>query len=196
MCPKVFAKKTELTKAEKETRENMRTQWVLKQKFEHVLAALTYENQLVMRVCLATGLRLGDVLNMRTKQLEATSFTIKEQKTGKRRTIRLAELLKDELVGNAGKLYVFEHRLNNRRARTRQAVWKDVKRAAKLFRISENLAPHSARKVYAVDALRKYGDLRKVRQIMNHRDEAVTQLYCLADILTERELKRKRGGKK
>ena len=35
----------------------------------HILAALTYENRLAITVSLLTGLRIGDVLNIRSRDL-------------------------------------------------------------------------------------------------------------------------------
>jgi site-specific recombinase XerD len=89
----------------------------------------------------------------------------------------------------AGKIFVFEHRLDQHRSRTRQAVWKDLKRIARAFRLKPNLAPHSARKVWAVAQYRKNGSLARVQKLMNHSSASVTTLYALADQLT----KRKRG---
>lgn len=36
---------------------------------------------------------------------------------------------------------------------SRQSVWLDVKRAAKALLLPQNVAPHSARKVFAVDLM-------------------------------------------
>lgn len=61
------------------------------------------------------------------------------------------------------------------------AVWKDVKRAAKAFRLSANIAPHSARKNYAAGLLEEYGDIDRVRRALNHSNESVTLIYAIAD---------------
>lgn len=66
----------------------MKTDYLLHSEVEHVLAALTYDNRLVMRVMLHTGLRIGDVLALRTAQLKPR-FWVTEQKTGKRRLVGL-----------------------------------------------------------------------------------------------------------
>lgn len=50
-----------------------------------VLAALQPANRLVFEIMLATGLRVGDVLALRTAQVERQRFTVREQKTGKTR---------------------------------------------------------------------------------------------------------------
>ena len=44
----------------------MTTEYLLHREVEHVLAALTPVNRVIMRVCMHTGLRIGDVLALRT----------------------------------------------------------------------------------------------------------------------------------
>ena len=144
-----------------------------------MLDLLTYENRLVMRVLLHTGVRIGDALNLKPEQLKP-NFWITEQKTGKRRQIGLPEPLLSDLRDNSGAKWVFPG-ANPDKHRTRQAVWKDVKRAAEAARLTANAAPHSARKVYAVKLLEKYGDIERVRRALNHGGLEVTLLYAMAD---------------
>ena len=55
-------------------------------------------------------------------------------------------------------------------------------------KVRENLGPHPARKVFAVDLYRRTGDLEAVRKALNHSDQAVTMMYAFADELTSRDL--------
>lgn len=144
-----------------------------------MLDLLTYENRLVLRVLLHTGIRISDALQLRPDQLKPNGW-ITEQKTGKRRQIGLPEPLLTDLREAAGEYWVFPG-ADPRKHRTRQAVWKDVKRAAAALRLTANAAPHSARKVYAVDLLRKYGDIERVRRALNHGGLEVTLIYAMAD---------------
>lgn len=170
----------------------MKTEYLLGKQVDLVLAALTPENRLVLRVCLHTGLRVGDVLALRTEQL-APHFWVTEQKTGKRRQIGLPEPLLSDLKKQAGKIWVFPGR-DPRKHRTRQAVWKDVKRAARAFRFPQNVAVHSFRKVYAVDLMAKYGDIEKVRRALNHSSEIITMIYALADLQLQAKFQKRRVG--
>ena len=147
-------------------------------------------NRVVMRVCIHTGLRVGDVLALRTDQI-APRFWVTEQKTKKRRIVGLPADLLADMRKIAGKKYVFEHSNDPERHRTRQAVWKDVKRAARAFRLPQNVAPHSARKVYAVDLLAKYGDIAKVQRALNHSGPSVTMIYAMADQLYRQKYHKK-----
>ena len=153
---------------------------------EHVLYALTPQNRLICRVCLKTGLRLSDVLSLQTKSL-CKRMTVREQKTGKKKTFTLGDGLFRELSDQAGEVYVFEHRTDPNRHKTRQAVFADLKRASRAFRVKCNLSPHSLRKVYAVELFRKYGDLKRVQKALNHDNEVVTIIYALADELQKRK---------
>lgn len=167
-----------------------RSEWVSQDVMSHILAALTPENRLAITVSLLTGLRIGDVLNIRTRQLSSERLTVIEEKTLKRRSVRIPDKLREQLISYAGKIYVFPNRLDPRRHRTRQAVYKDIKRAAKAFRVHLNITPHSARKCYAVAEYRRDFNAARVQRLLNHSSEAVTMIYAIADELTARQHKK------
>lgn len=169
----------------------MKTEYLLNREVDLVLAMLTARNALIMRTALHTGLRIGDVLALKTAQL-AQRLWVTESKTGKRRQIGLPEPLLSDLKKQAGGEWVFENPQTGR-PQTRQAVWKDVKRAAHALRLPQNVGPHSARKVYAVELLSKYGDIARVKRALNHSSEAITLIYALADRQLESKLKRRRA---
>lgn len=169
----------------------MRTEYLLEKEVNLVLSALTDKNRLVMRTALQTGLRVGDVLALKPSQLKR-NFWVTEQKTGKKRQVGLPEPLLSDLKKNAGKEWVFPGR-NPGKHHTRQAVWKDVKRAAAAFRLKQNVGPHSARKVYAVELMRKYGDIDRVRRALNHGSESVTMIYAMADMQLAAKNRRRRS---
>lgn len=157
----------------------MRTEYLIEREVERVLDLLTFENRLVLRVLLHTGLRIGDALALKPEQLKP-NFWVTEQKTGKRKQVGLPAPLLDDLREAAGEYWVFPG-MDPKKHRSRQAVWKDVKRAAAALRLTANAAPHSARKVYAVELLNKYGDIEKVRRALNHGGLEVTLIYAMAD---------------
>jgi len=170
----------------------LRTEYLLEREVDLILSALTETNRLVMRTALTTGLRVGDVLALKPEKLKS-HFWVTEQKTGKKRQVGIPEPLLSDLKKHSGKLWVFEGR-DPCKHHTRQAVWKDVKRAAEAFRLKQNVGPHSARKVYAVALMRKYGDIERVRRALNHNSETVTLIYALADQQLEAKYRRRRPG--
>lgn len=174
----------------------MRTEYLLQREVDMVLSVLTDRNRLVMRTALATGLRIGDVLSLTPDKLKPHCW-VREQKTGKPRQIGLPEPLLSDLRASAGEHWVFPGR-DPAKHHTRQAVWADLKRAAKAYRLPQNIGPHSARKVYAVELLHKYGDIDRVRRALNHSSASVTLIYAMADQQLAAKNKRRRAhrGKK
>jgi integrase len=170
----------------------VRTEYLLQKEVERVLDLLTYENRLVMRALLHTGLRISDVLQLKPEQLKP-NFWVTEQKTGKRRQVGIPEPLLSDLRSAAGAVWVFPGS-DPTKPRTRQALWKDVKRAARACRLTANAAPHSLRKVYAVDLLERYGDIERVKRALNHSGVEVTLIYAMADKRLRAKGQRRRSG--
>lgn len=168
----------------------MRTEWLPKGEMEVLLRALSPENRLACEISLATGLRINDVLALTPEKVRKQRFTLREEKTGKTRRIRLPAELVARALALSGQHYIFEHRLNGRRHRTRQAVFKDLKKACANFGIKKNIAPHSLRKIYAVEEYELTGDLKKVQKLLNHSNEAVTMLYAMANSVRKKRQKR------
>lgn len=158
-----------------------RTDYIKGDEMGHVLALLMPQNALICEVALHTGLRIGDVLHLRTEQLRQ-QFYITEAKTGKRRRVNLTGDLLRRIRTQAGDPWAFPGRKAGK-PKTRQAVWADVKRAAAALRLPANVAPHSLRKRYAVNLYRRSGDLGAVQRALNHEGPIVTMLYALADTL-------------
>lgn len=156
----------------------------------HLLAALMPANRLALEVSLRYGMRIGDVLALKTQDVEKGNFTYVEEKTGKRRRVHFSPDFATELLRQSGRVYVFQGRNNWRRHRTRQAVYKDIRRIGKAYRL-KGVSPHTARKCYAVERYKRYGhDIKRVQRLLNHSSEAVTMLYALADELTEKTQKK------
>lgn len=152
---------------------------------ELVLALLTPPNRLACQLALHTGLRISDVLALRTEQLRPR-LTIHESKTGKSRRITIPKQLLADIREQAGDTWAWPGR-DPSKHRTRQAVWADVKRAQRACRLPTNIGPHSLRKTYAVRQYSRSGDILKVKNSLNHSDIAVTMLYAMADHLTSQK---------
>lgn len=166
-----------------------------------MLQCLTADNALCIRCLLATGMRINDCLSLKREAVKATYsmnplsplLIYREAKTGKLREVNLSPQLCLELTERPMQKseWCFPGR-DATKHRTRQAVWKDLKRVSKLYRVNHkrilaNIGPHTARKVYAVKLYREaekkglYEPLEVVRKDLNHADRAVTFLYALAD---------------
>ena len=171
----------------------MTTEYLLNRELEHVLAALTPQNQLIVRMMLHTGMRISDCLQFKTADLKSSGWYT-EAKTGKRRRYGLPKELLGQIQAQAGEVWAFPGRRPGEH-KTRQAVWADIKRAQKAFRLPQNIGPHSVRKVYAVQLMERYGDIEKVRRNLNHGRSSVTAIYAMSDLLLQRRLAAKQSRK-
>lgn len=180
-----------------EAGEMGRADWLDRPAMGHVLAALMPANRLVMECCMATGLRVGDVLALKTADVQhGPRMTVREQKTGKSRRVYWPAELRLRMLQQAGRVWVFEGRNDWRKHRTRSAVYKDLQRAARVFRASgvvpkgAQVSTHTGRKIRAVDEFRRTGSMGKVAALLNHDEghSEVTLLYALADELTRRKV--------
>ena len=149
---------------------------------------MTYDNVLALRVALETGLRIDDVLSLRADQLKARTLRGVAEKTGKpyKKVISadLARRLANRGQNKGG--YLFPHRTKAGDHRTRQAVWANMKKAAKLLGVQLNAAPHSARKTYAVEIFKDKG-IDATQRELQHDRVSTTMLYAFSNILTKNE---------
>ncbi len=146
---------------------------------------MQYVNVLIMRVSLETGIRVGDVVALRPSDLRGRTITYTAAKTGKAGKAVISLDLAKRLMAIAGDNYIFPHRTDPEKHRTRQTVWRDVKRAAEALRAAgaigtENVSPHSARKTFAVEDAERYG-LEHTRKRLQHAEKSQTKAYAFSD---------------
>lgn len=165
----------------------VRSEWVDGDTLALVLAAMMPGNALAVECSFATGLRIDDVLALKTETVRRTARPyVRDSKTGKTHRVYLPRELRERMLAQAGRVYVWEHRTDWTRHKTRQAVYKDMRHAAAVFerngRLGAHVSPHSARKCAAVRAYNR-GGLDAAAALLNH-DEGhplVTLLYALSD---------------
>lgn len=167
----------------------MRSDYINNDTISHILWALSYPNKLICEIALETGWRIDDVLELKTEQVENAlkkkrcSLSIIEQKTSKKSTKYISRGLLERVYKQAGCIYCFQGRDDYRKHRTRQAVYLDLKKAAKHFKIKINLSPHSLRKNYAVYLKDKGHSLAEIQKALNHDNMLTTMLYAMSDEL-------------
>ncbi len=160
----------------------MRTDYIKPSVYRKIYPIMNYENALALRCSLETGMRIGDVLALEKKQLDGRTVTYTAQKTGKKDKKIISADLAKRLKQISGNKWIFEGRFGDK-PRCRQTVWKDVKRAAKRLKISENVGCHSARKTYAVSEFQDKG-LLTVQKELQHDRADTTMLYAFSNLLT------------
>ena len=159
----------------------MRADYINPDIYTRVYHLLVYENALALRTSLETGLRISDVLNIEVKNFHGTKIDFIAQKTGKKGVKKISADLAKRLRSIAGERWIFTGR-SGCKPRTRQTVWKDVKKAADQLNIKDNLTCHSARKTYAVELFHDQG-INKVQKELQHNRLDTTMIYAFADIL-------------
>lgn len=160
----------------------MKTTYLDPNLYNKIYSILQYSNALALRVSLETGLRIDDVLKLKKSDLKGRTITGVAEKTGKKFKKVLSADLTRRLKEVGDSVWFFPHRFKTDDHRTRQTVWKDVKKAVKILKLGGNVAPHSARKTYAVELFKDSG-IDKVQKELQHDNTSTTMLYAFADIL-------------
>ncbi len=162
----------------------MRSGYVSPDDFKRLATRLQPANLLAVRIAAQTGLRIDDVLSLRIEKLKVR-VTVTERKTGNKRRVYIGKkLLKDifDFVGRKRKGFIFPHRFDPERHRTRQAVFKDIKKQAESLGLHSQISPHTFRKVYAVKLYHRTKDLTTVQRILGHKKMETTLIYALAEL--------------
>ena len=164
----------------------MRSEWIEPDALELLLTAMTPQTRFAMRMALCSGLRIGDIVQLRTADMRQR-MTIKEDKTGKLRRVYWPAALYREVMGQAGEVWLFASRVPGKHLH-RSTVYRELRRVASLYRldgrrVSAHISPHTARKCWAVSRYKEVG-LKRVQAEMGHNNPATTMLYALADKLT------------
>lgn len=153
------------------------------EKKQYFVNLLNYEYRLIYRLGCSTGLRISDIVQMKKNRLDLKEPTIKEQKTGKSKRIYIPKKLRDELkrYSKANKEYIFESVTSASGHITRQAVWKQFKKCAKIAGIEENIGTHTMRKNHAQKLLKKGKGYKYIKNKLNHSSLADTLLYLITE---------------
>ena len=136
----------------------------------------------------ATGLRVSELIGIRTEQLNLRQGVVRVTgKGGKERLVPLGEQAQDwieryyaesrpALLRGAEVDEVFVS--NRRAAMTRQMFWFTVKRYASLAGIdAKRISPHVLRHCFATHLLNHGADLRALQMLLGHSSLSTTQIY-------------------
>lgn len=160
----------------------MRSKFIPDETVEALKKVLGSEAWLPFQVSLETGLRIGDVLRLRSSDLTESDggyiLRYTAQKTGKEGEAKLSRSTGKKLCRRKG--FLFPGRGHSGHL-TRQAAWARIKRACDAAQIDPGgVSPHSLRKCFAVE-LRHEKGLEAVKEALQHSNDAVTRVYAYAD---------------
>lgn len=144
-------------------------------------ANLNDRDRLIFDIGIQTGLRITDIIKLKRTVLKRQSVRVREQKTGKIRYVYFRKALKADLDNyvkfNKSDVYIFEGR-NPDKHITRQAVWKNFKKAASAVGIKRNIGTHSMRKTYAREYIRNH-KLTELQKRLNHAKVYDSIIYII-----------------
>lgn len=175
----------------------MKSDYLTAQEADELVAALPYEYRPIVIAAIETGYRIGDLCAARAHMFDPHERTliIKEQKTGKYRTVEVSNRLLLAMQGFAPDLekkLLFQKYLFEREpyvGMCRQTVWRWVTRTWERLHKGEqrSISPHSFRKLYAVNKRLHGASLADIKRDLNHDRIETTMVYALADMLHEAE---------
>lgn len=135
------------------------------------------KHRLVISLLYSSGLRLSEIINLRTQDVNLIDNTIRVQKgKGKKDRITiLSKKVKSELNKyKKGEKYVFE---SNGKKYNKRSIQEIVKKAAKLANITSTVTPHVLRHSFATHLLENGTDIRHIQKLLGHSNIKTTQIY-------------------
>lgn len=134
---------------------------------------------LPLLLSLETGLRIGDVVELKVSNVQRDGIHFQAKKTGKKGIAPISSTLRRKLNKKGKWLFPSPYKIGKHI--TRQAVWSRIKAAGKRAGVElEGLSPHAMRKVFAVELYRKKG-FEAVKKALQHNNSATTEIYSFAD---------------
>ena len=139
------------------------------------------KEQILLEYCLYTGLRISDVLSARVGESLAGVRRLKEQKTGKSKTIKLNSKLVNSISIYASNNnlsdddYLFFSSRNRAEHIKRSRASKIIAKAGDMIDIT--CSAHSLRKTFGYLAYKNGTSIELLMQIFNHSSQSVTLRY-------------------
>ena len=148
---------------------------------------LGMRDRTMLEVLYATGLRVSELVTLRTAQVSMDMGVVRVMGKGsKERLVPLGEealdwlrryLAEGRAVLLAGKMSDALFVTARAAAMTRQMFWYLIKRHAKHGGLNKSLSPHTLRHAFATHLLNHGADLRVVQMLLGHADISTTQIY-------------------
>lgn len=140
----------------------------------------------------ATGIRVTELVNIKTSDVNLNTGYIKVKKKSKERAIPIGNIamkcLRD-YMSNARPLLIKTEEEDtlfintNGQQMTRQGFWKILKHYKEEANIEKELTPHTIRHSFAVHLLQNGAEIKMVQEILGHTDVASTIMYTqMADM--------------
>ena len=141
----------------------------------------------LLEVLYATGLRVSELSNLRTSEVDLTvGFLRTVGKGSKERIVPVGTRARQALgiyltsgrpllLGDGTSPHVFLNRFGRRLSR--QSIWSLVKSSCRRAGLPADTSPHTLRHSFATHLLEGGADLRSLQMMLGHADLATTQIY-------------------
>lgn len=158
--------------------------FISQEEFQKIKAYLPEDIALISSLAVSTGLRISDILALTPQKLVKRPY-IKSSKTGKVQRYFIGEKALKALRSNSNAFWVFPSPYRGGKApRSRSGVFRAIRSASKRAGLSSlHISPHSFRKLYAVNLLRRTRDIEQVKARLQHDNLDTTMIYCFSDQL-------------
>ncbi len=144
------------------------------------LRKVNQRNHVMFLLGINTGLRIGDLLKLRVRDVTGTHIVIREQKTNKTKRVLITSELRKELESyirnKPSNEYLLRSREGQNRPITRSMAYKVLRQVATEFRLQE-IGCHTMRKTFGYFFYQQYKDVALLMKLFNHSSEKVTLRY-------------------
>ena len=140
----------------------------------------------MLEILYATGIRVTELISLRTEHVNLTKGFIKVKKKNSERHIPLGKLalkclkeymenVRPLLIRSEDEKTLFIN--TNGQKMTRQGYWKILKQYKDQAKIDKEITPHTIRHSFAVHMLENGAEVKTVQELLGHTDVASTMLY-------------------
>ena len=165
-------------KRAKEQKKTFCDNAINEQQYEQLIAWAAEHNKKVWLICkviACTGVRVSELINLKTADLEKGYADI-VGKGKKQRRVYFPKTLVDEIRDICGSIYVVENSRNEQI--TTRGVSSLLERAGKLAGVpKEVMHPHSFRHFFAKQFLKKKNDITLLGDLLGHSNISTTAIY-------------------
>lgn len=149
--------------------------------------ALFERDVAMIELMYATGLRVSEIVTLKTNQLNLEAGFVTVMGKGRKERVvpvgtcardRVVAYLRDarpQILGRRLSPYLFVTRAG--RAMTRQGFWRLLRQRALRSELRRRISPHTLRHAFATHLVDGGADLRAVQMMLGHADIGTTEIY-------------------
>jgi integrase/recombinase XerD len=145
-------------------------------------------NKLILALLYSSGLRVSELINLSTKDIDLRERTMRIKGKGEKDRIVLFDedtknlINKYIILKNPKKDYLFLNRKDEQL--TPRYIQMMIKSYADIARIRKTVTPHILRHSFATHLLKNGVDIRVIQQLLGHSNLSTTQIYTSVDMET------------